>query len=145
MSSMRSASSSTEICTLLRSTSRRSMKSQSRPGVAMITSAPCRSACNWVDSLRPPTTTAERNFVPAATWINASLIWIASSRVGLSTTARTPVPFSPERFQHRKHESECLARTRRRGCHDIAARQSGRYRLRLHGAGLRKPCFRRFV
>src|SRR5579859_3428478 len=40
----------------------------------------------------PPTTTAARMPVPAAIKANASPIWSASSRVGLRTTALTPVP-----------------------------------------------------
>src|ERR1700733_1807383 len=55
--------------------------------------------CNCVRSLSPPTTTAVRTDVPIAILTKVSLIWIASSRVGLSMRARTPerdVSFSIE-------------------------------------------------
>src|ERR1700735_3411844 len=55
--------------------------------------------CNCVRSLRPPTTTAVRTGVPTAILTKVSLIWIASSRVGLNMRARTPerdVSFSME-------------------------------------------------
>ena len=93
MSSMRSASSSTIVCTPRRSTRRRCRKSHRRPGVAMTICAPLRIWRNCRVSSMPPTTTAERIGDPTVSCMMASLIWIANSRVGLSTTARIlPVP-----------------------------------------------------
>ena len=90
MSSMRSASSRTTIWIPPSFTRSRLMKSHKRPGVAISTCAPLRTAVNWVFSLRPPTITAERRPLPGAILLKTSLIWMASSRVGLSTRAHAP-------------------------------------------------------
>ena len=88
MSSIRSASSST-------STSRPDSAaygclkwSSSRPGVAMMTSTPLRKACSCGPIPTPPKTAAPDSGVCTASSRRCSSICAASSRVGVSTSAR---------------------------------------------------------
>ena len=90
MSSMRSASSSTRICTWERSTAFWFMRSMRRPGVAMSTSTPLDTPrarrLIWGSIFTPPTTLATRRprafaMVPQTSWICR-----ASSRVGVMTS-----------------------------------------------------------
>ena len=96
MSSMRSASSRTSSRIPPSETEPRSRWSMSRPGVATTTSGRLRSplVCGPIGS--PPTTvTTRRRPVPRAR--SASAIWLASSRVGASTSPRRPVPWPANR------------------------------------------------
>mmetsp|Transcript_1230 Transcript_1230/g.3417 ORF Transcript_1230/g.3417 Transcript_1230/m.3417 type:complete len:246 (+) Transcript_1230:1297-2034(+) len=89
MSSMRSASSSTSISTLLSTHLPLARWSSRRPGVAISTSTPALSAavCGFMST--PPKTTTERRLVCLAYFLTLSATWSASSRVGASTSART--------------------------------------------------------
>ena len=132
MSSMRSASSRTRMRTLPRLTSCRLRKSYSRPGVAISTCAPLRMDCNCDRSLRPPTTTAARTPVPAAILAKVSSIWMASSRVGLRMTARTPdVRLLRDQVDDGQDKRERLAGAGLRGGDHVASGQR-----RLDGQGL---------
>src|SRR5580700_2895088 len=90
ISSMRSASSSTRMRTPPRAMSPRLRKSYNLPGVAITTCTPLRMDCNCDPSPTPPITTVARTVLPAAILTKVSWICRASSRVGLSMTARTP-------------------------------------------------------
>ncbi|CAM5361299.1 hypothetical protein SNARM312S_08285 [Streptomyces narbonensis] len=91
MSAIWSASSRTVIATWSRRQSPRSMRSMRRPGVAMRTSAPRRSAedCREIDM--PPTTVVIRRRRAPAYGVRASVTCWASSRVGTRTSARGAV------------------------------------------------------
>eukprot|EP00968_Pinguiococcus_pyrenoidosus_P023089 scaffold3541_cov252-Pinguiococcus_pyrenoidosus.AAC.3 len=65
MSSIRSASSSTRNASLPRLIFPRPMKSTSRPGVATMTSAPCRSSCSCSPCWAPPSGRRVRVSAPA--------------------------------------------------------------------------------
>ncbi len=86
MSSMRSASSSTRICTWERSTAFWFMRSMRRPGVAMSTSTPRASRSIWGSIFTPPTTLATRRPRVLAMTPQTSWICMASSRVGVMTS-----------------------------------------------------------
>ena len=88
MSTMRSASSSTTISMSPSDTASRSTRSMRRPGVAMTTSMPSRSAEIWRSMRAPPYTDVTRRSTATASGSSTSVTWRASSRVGTSTRAR---------------------------------------------------------
>ena len=85
MSAMRSASSTTTISTASRRTSRRSIRSVSRPGHATSTSTPRRSAFSWAPKPAPPYTAATRSLRWRPSHSSSPHTCAASSRVGTST------------------------------------------------------------
>ena len=134
MSSMRSASSSTRMLDAAQIHQLALEKSHRRPGVAMMTCAPLRMACNWAHSLSAADDDGGAETGAGGDHGEGSLIWIASSRVGLRMRAQTPVGwlFATSDSKQRQHESKRLAGAGlRRGDH-IAAGQRGRNGLRLH-------------
>ena len=95
MSSIRSASSRTNVSTDRSGTSPCDIRSRSRPGVATRMSIPRRRACDCGPWLTPPKTMACRRSVCRPYAPKLSAIWEASSRVGVSTRTRMgrrPVP-----------------------------------------------------
>ena len=66
MSSMRSASSTTMICTPVSSSLPRSKWSSRRPGVAISTSTPRSSLASWSPNETPPISSAQESFLPLA-------------------------------------------------------------------------------
>ncbi len=88
MSSMRSASSTTSICTPVISSLPRSKWSSRRPGVAIRTSTPRSSFSSWSEKETPPIKSAQESFWPLAYFSKDAETWSASSRVGSMTRAR---------------------------------------------------------
>ncbi len=97
-----------------------------RPGVAIITCAPRRMACNWVCSFMPPTTTAARMPVPSAILRKPSLIWMASSRVGVRIRALMPgaAGCCGQPLEQRKQKGQRLARAGLRRYDQVAGRRA---------------------
>jgi len=88
MSSMRSASSSTTVRTASRCTLPRRMWSSSRPGVATMICGRARSTENCLSIRSPPYSVAMRTpFLDCVRRPSTREVWIASSRVGLRTSA----------------------------------------------------------
>ncbi len=85
---MRSASSTTIICTPVINSLPRSTWSRSRPGVAISTSTPRSSFFSWSPNETPPISRAQVSLVPLAYFSKAEATWSASSRVGSMTRAR---------------------------------------------------------
>ena len=108
---------------------------------------PLRMACNWVDSLMPPTTTEERTGRLAASLMAASLTCSASSRVGVRIRAQTPVGRSAagKKFVNRQEKGKSFAGSCLRGGYHIAAFEGRGNRLRLHGSRLDKPVARQIT
>ena len=75
--------------------------------------------------------TAECRPLPAAILAKASLIWMASSRVGLSTRAHAALPVC-QPLDEGQHEGERLAGARLGGGDDVAAGKSRFNRKGLH-------------
>ena len=98
MSSMRSASSITVICTHASEHASNSKSSRTRPGVPTNTSTPARSAATCVEIALLPHTTAERKTVPPRSCSASLPICCASSRVGANTSARNRARESANRF-----------------------------------------------
>ena len=88
MSSMRSASSTTMICTPVSISLPRSKWSSRRPGVAISTSTPRSMSLSWSLKLTPPIRSAIESLRCAEYFSNCSATWAASSRVGASTRLR---------------------------------------------------------
>ena len=88
ISSMRSASSTTMICTPVIRSLPRSKWSSRRPGVAISTSTPRSSFCSWSLNETPPISSAHESFWPLAYFSKEAETWSASSRVGAITRAR---------------------------------------------------------
>ena len=86
MSAIWSASSMVTIATLSSLTARRSMRSMRRPGVATTIPAPLArlSICCFIDD--PPYTATMGRRRTAASGARTSVTWLASSRVGTSTS-----------------------------------------------------------
>jgi hypothetical protein len=132
MSSMRSASSST---------------STSRPvergvGEAEVVEQAAGRRDDHVDALRkacscgpmptPPNTAAPTSGVCGASAFRCSSIWAASSRVGVSTSARvSPRGLPIEAVQDRQHERRGLAAARHRAGEQVLPLERGRQRLLL--------------
>ena len=96
MLSISSASSSTILLTMLRSTLPRSMRSISRPGVATMICAPWRRALIWSRMLVPPyTATMLMAFIYLEKSRRSSAICRHSSLVGDSTMACVCAPRGP--------------------------------------------------
>mmetsp|Transcript_79926 Transcript_79926/g.117086 ORF Transcript_79926/g.117086 Transcript_79926/m.117086 type:complete len:279 (+) Transcript_79926:754-1590(+) len=64
--------------------------SASRPGVAITTCGRLHSSVAWRIMSSPPTTTVRRSPMDEPSAANCSSIWNASSRVGVSTSAKIP-------------------------------------------------------
>ncbi len=88
MSSMRSASSTTMICTPVSRSLPRSKWSSRRPGVAISTSTPRSSLRSWSAKETPPIKRAQSSLRPLAYFSNEAATWSASSRVGAITSER---------------------------------------------------------
>ncbi len=88
MSSIRSASSTTMICTPVSISLPRSKWSSRRPGVAMSTSTPRSMSLSWSLKLTPPMRSAIVSFTFLAYFSKFSATCAASSRVGQSTRLR---------------------------------------------------------
>ena len=88
MSSMRSASSSTKTSSFLRLTAFWPIKSSRRPGVATSTSTPRIRFLFCEASFTPPKMQAVEIAVNCAYCLKHSSTWMASSRVGSSTSTR---------------------------------------------------------
>ena len=93
MSSMRSASSSTNTSSDLRLTSPCPDRSSSRPGVATRMSMPARSACFCASMPTPPKITKFRSGSCLPYTLKLSPIWAASSRVGVRIRQRIGRPW----------------------------------------------------
>ena len=88
ISSIRSASSTTMICTPVNSSLPRSKWSSRRPGVAISTSTPRSISLSWSPNDTPPISKALVSLVYLAYLSKLSATWAASSRVGASTRER---------------------------------------------------------
>ena len=138
MSSMRSASSTTMICTPVSISLPRSKWSSRRPGVAISTSTPRSISLSWSLKLTPPIRSAMVSFTWAEYFSNCSATWAASSRVGASTRLRgmraraRPL----ERWRdHRQHEGAGLAGAGLGDAEHVAAFERVRDGLDLDGGG----------
>ena len=90
ISKRRSASSKTTISTLASESDISWMRCHRRPGVAITTSGAAPSAANWLSRPSPPTTSVCCRSVCFPIARENLRVWIARSRVGLSTSARIP-------------------------------------------------------
>ena len=132
MSSMRSASSSTSVRTLRRSSASFCTSSSTRPGVPTTTCGACASEASCGPSGMPPhSTDSLRLAMPVASLRNCLPTWSASSRVGQSTSAcvRTAVASMP--LQQAQAERRGLAAAGRRLRDQVATLQDRGQGLRL--------------
>ena len=135
MSSMRSASSTTMICTPVSISLPRSKWSRSRPGVAISTSTPRSMSLSWSLKLTPPIRSAMVSLRWAEYFSNCSATCAASSRVGARTRLRgiraRARPLERWR-EHRQHEALRSCRCRSGRCR---ARRGLRARAGSPGSG----------
>ena len=139
MSSIRSASSRTNVSTVRSCTSPCDIRSRRRPGVATRMSIPRRRACDCGPWLTPPKTMACLRAVCLPYAPKLSAIWEASSRVGVSTRTRMgrrPVPFQGvplEAVQDREREGGRLPGAGLRAADQVLPLEHDGDRLLLDG------------